>query len=143
MERRYGDLTSLRDSAKQWEADEFALDKKEEGAEYVKVGGRIIIPWIKTANIVLSLIMFVPLTFSYCFLSSLTLAICLVNIIDNNMILAQKRKDADQNQNKSKSGSSEVEVAIVGIPSAVVDEGIPLVSHYHGSDSLYHPPNIV
>ena len=143
MERRYGDLTSLRESAKQWEADEFTLDKKEDGAEYVKVGGRIIIPWIKTANIVLSLIMFVPLTFSYCFLSSLTLAICLVNIIDNNMILAQKRKDAaDQKQNKSNSGSSEGEVALVGVPSAVVDEGIPLVSH-HGSDSLYHPPNIV
>jgi hypothetical protein len=129
LERRYGDLTSLRESAKQWEADEFTLDKKEEGAEYVKVGGRIIIPWIKTANIVLSLIMFVPLTFSYCFLSSLTLAICLVNIIDNNMILAQKRKDADQNQHKNNSGSSgEGEVAIAGIPSVVVDEGIPLVS---------------
>ena len=60
------------------------------------------------------------------------------------MILAQKRKDADQNQHKNNSGSSgEGEVAIAGIPSVVVDEGIPLVSHYHGSDSLYHPPNIV
>jgi len=120
MEHRYGDLTSLRESVRQWEIDEFKLQKKEED-DILKDKGVLYVPWIFTANMWLLMIVFGTLYCSFTESTVFVMTFCLVNIVDNIMI--QKAIVGKRTCNTS--NSSNVEVA-VGVPVQDADVGVPI-----------------
>lgn len=128
MESRYGDLTSLRESVRQWEDDGFALQKKDDDVG-VKVGGKLVVPWIKTMNIWLCIIFFV--TF-YCNANDVTLIIlvmCFVHMIDNLLLqraaMARVVGRGGRNDQSNKLESNNI-VAAVGVPLPEADVGLPV-----------------
>ena len=124
MERRYGDISSLRESVKQWEVDGFALQKKEEN-DFIKVGPKLVVPWIKTANIWLLMILFVTLYFNFGLFTMMIVLASLVHIIDN-MLLQRAIISARSRGGKDRSNTENDVVAVVGVPVPVADVGIPV-----------------
>jgi len=120
MKHRYGDLTSLRESVRQWEIDEFKLQKKEED-DILKDKGVLYVPWIFTTNMWLLMTVFGTLYCSFTESTLFIMTLCLVNIVDNMMI--QKAIVGKRTCNTS--NSSNVEVA-VGVPVQDADVGVPI-----------------
>jgi len=120
LEGRYGDLTSLRESVKQWEIDDFSIAKKE-ADDCLKDKGMWYVPWIFTANMWLLMTVFGTLYCSFTESTLFIMTLCLVNIVDNMMI--QKAIVGKRTCNTS--NSSNVEVA-VGVPVQDADVGVPI-----------------
>ncbi|KAL7547066.1 hypothetical protein ACHAWF_010389 [Thalassiosira exigua] len=122
LEGRYGDLTSLRESVRQWEGDGFALQKKEE-EDFVKVGGDAVVPWIRIANVWLSLALSVTLYCAYNPLTTMILLASAVHIVDNMLI----RRDALA-RGRRREAKSEMRglVADVGVPIPEAEVGVPV-----------------
>ena len=120
MERRYGDISSLRESVD----DGFALQKKED-EDFIKVGPKQVVPWIKTANIWLLMILFVTLYFNFGLFTMMIVLASLVHIIDN-ILLQRAIIFARSRGGKDRSNTKNDIVAAVGVPVPVVDVGIPI-----------------
>ena len=85
MERRYGDVSSLRHSVERWELDGFAMQKKDE-EDYVKSKE---LPWIRTVNGWLSLLLFLTMYASFSAGTLFVVLMCSAHLVDN--VLLQRR----------------------------------------------------
>ena len=125
MERRYGDITSLRDVVHQWETDGFTLQKKESD-DCIKVRGIVYVPWIRIANTCLVLTTLMTLYCNFGVLTSMILTMNLVHLVDNALLhKAAVARHNGRDWNKSEKGKV---VAAVGVPVSIseVESGIPV-----------------
>jgi len=120
VERRYGDVSSLRDWVERWEGDDFAPLKNEGGDDSIKVGGKHLFPWITVANKWLSMLSVIALTFIDISWAKLILFMSLVHICDNRLL-----QRAAIIRNRKKYGEGGIIVA-VGVPARDVEVGIPV-----------------
>jgi hypothetical protein len=120
MERRYGDVSSVRDWVDRLVGDGFAPQKNEGGDDFIKVGGKNFFPWITVANNWLSMLSVVTLTFIYNPWAKLIMFMSLVHIGDNMLL-----ESAAIILNRKESGDGGIIVA-VGV-TAPVEVGIPVV----------------
>ena len=123
-ERRYGDVSSLREWAERVGGGSFADPRKDEGGdEFIKVGGAIVVPWIREMNILLSTLSLVMLTiphlqstisgqsFTHNPWAIKILIMSLAHIADNLML---QRSAISRHRNKSDGGRGIV--VAVGVP---------------------------
>lgn len=123
MERRYGDLTSLRESVQQWELDCFAVQKKE-CDQFLKVGGELTVPWIKSMNVSLVFVDCLVLYLNFNPVTSMILLGSLVHQVDNMLLLrAVVELNGKERGGKSRSNN---DIAVVGVPVPDVDVGVPV-----------------
>ena len=117
VDRRYGDVSSLRDWVERWEGDDFAPLKNEGGDDSIKVGGKRLFPWITVANKWLSMLSVIALIFIYISWAKLILLVSLVHICGNRLLqIAGNRK---------KSGEGGI-IVVMGVPAPNVEVGIPV-----------------
>jgi hypothetical protein len=120
VERRYGDVSSLREWVERWEGDDFAPLKNEGGDDSIKVGGNYLFLWITVANKWLSVLSVVALTFIYISWAKWILFVSLMHIYDNRLL-----QRAAITRYRKKSGERGIIVA-VGVPVPDVEVGIPV-----------------
>lgn len=137
VETRYGDISSLRESVKQWQEDEFTLQKKDVDVG-VKVGGSLTVPWIKVSTVWLCLIFFLTLNLNFSTLTLMILTASLVHIIDNLLIqraaVAKHVAGTGGKTYKSKPEASCV-VAAAGVPLQIKDSyETPTIPEMHDAE---------
>jgi len=129
MEARYGDLTSLRESVRQWECDGFALQKKEEAEDCIKANGAYVVPWIRIMNGWLVVLASLTMYLSYGLPTVLILLGCFVHLADNVLLhrAATARSSVRGTEQSKKSGDTVL--AAVGVPVEDVEVGVPVRIH--------------
>lgn len=104
VERRYGDVSSLRDWVERWEESDFAPRENEDGDNFIKIGGEIVFPWIRVMNTWLSVFSFfmlcgslyglsIPegLYFTYTPWPNMIMLMSLMHIADNMLLQRSQR----------------------------------------------------
>ena len=132
VETRYGDISSLRKSVK-----EFTLQKKDDDVG-VKVGGSLTVPWIKVSTVWLLFIFFLTLNLNFSTLTLMILTASLVHIIDNLLIhraaVAKHVAGTGGKTYKSKPEASCV-VAAAGVPLQIKDSyETPTIPEMHDAE---------
>eukprot|EP01083_Nonionella_stella_P014616 41040_1 len=124
MEKRYGDLSSLRESVKQWESDGFAIQKKEDDGCTNGSGGRVTVPWVETANVWLALTFSITMYFNFNVLTMTILLTTVVHWVDN--MLLRKAAVARVGRGESKNSENKGLIADTGVPVPEADVGVPV-----------------
>ena len=123
MERRYGDLSSLREKVQDWESDDFQLQKEE----FVRNGSTIHLPWLREMTVFLALTLVMLL---YCEMNGFTSFVVmgsLAHFVDNLFIQRAANKRWGEGKNDRKPNDEKI-VAAVGVPVPMAEEGVPLAS---------------
>ncbi|KAL9185773.1 hypothetical protein ACHAXT_003550 [Thalassiosira profunda] len=116
MERRYGDLSSLREKVQDWESDDFQIEKEE-------CAGKI--SWLREMNVSLVLIDLMLFYFEMnCWTAFIMLA-SFAHFVDNLLIQRAANKRWGGGEDDRKPSDKKI-VAAVGVPVPEAEVGVPL-----------------